>query len=150
MNINDYIDLKAGTVNFKKKMSTIFDRVKEECSEGWLLDDNEIHKMFTRFYDEIDDLIERNVDDSGHLEWLKDTYVIPMLTDEVTIHEYKQRAYEAREKEFYEMKREEEAEKDFACENGMDSEYWCQACQVGICDDHGDRVSEFDIPTRNI
>ena len=132
-----YIDLKAGTVNFKKKMTTltVFDRVKEAVSEPYLLDDQEIQKTFANFYDEIDDLIEKEDTDTEQLEWLKNTYVIPMLTDLTVINVYKQAAYEQNEREFYENKREEEAEKDFACENGMDSEYWCEACRVGVCED---------------
>jgi len=117
-------------------MSTIFDRVKEARSEPWLLDDQEIQKMFAQFYDEIDDLLEKNVGDKEQLEWLKDTYVIPMLTDKFHIDEYKQQAYDAREKEFYDMKREEEGEREFAFENDMEPEYWCQKCKVGVCDDH--------------
>jgi hypothetical protein len=134
---NMYIDLKAGTVNFKKKMTTIsiFDRVKEAVSEPWLLDGESIQNTFADFYDEIDDLTEREDTDIKQLEWLKITYIIPMLTDLTVLADYKQKAYEHNEREFYENKKEEEAEKDFACQNGMDSVYWCDACHVGICED---------------
>ena len=128
------IDITAGTVNFNKKM-TIFDRVKEAVSEPWILDNQEIQNIFANFCDEIDDLVDGDNADIEQLEWLKNTYVIPMLTDQAIINEYKQKAYEHNEREFYEMKKEEQAEKDFACANGMESEYWCEACRVGVCED---------------
>ena len=133
--IEDYINIQKGSINYK--MLTIFDRVKEARNEPWLLDDQEIQNTFAQFYDEIDDLLERNVGDKEQLTRLKDTYVIPMLTDINVILQYKQEAYETREREFNEMKREEENERDFAHENGMEPEYWCEDCQVGDCHEHG-------------
>ena len=100
-----------------------------------LLDDNEIHKLFTGFYDEIDDMLEKGYGDSIILLELRDTQVIPMLTCQSTIAEYKQRAYDEREQEFYDMKREEEAEREYAAEHNMDPIYWCEACRIGICEE---------------
>ena len=143
------MDLDEGKVNFRtpplsschtktKTNMNIFDRVKEARNEPWLLDDQDIQQhVRSDFYDEIDDLLERNDVDREQLEWLKDTYVIPMLTDVNVVLQYKQEAYETREREFNEMKREEENERDFARENGMEPEYWCQDCQVGDCHEHG-------------
>ena len=150
MNIDDCIDLKTGTVNFTKKMTTIFDRVKEAVSEPWLLDDQEIQTLFAGFYDEIDTLIDQKNSNIEELQRLKDAYIIPILTETDAFAHYKQRAYENREKEFDEMKQEEQDEMDYACENDMDPIYWCERCKVGVCDIHQDRVSEFDIPTRDI
>ena len=117
-------------------MTTIFDRIKEEVSEPSLVDDTEIQNMFAKFYDEIDELKERDGTDVKQLDWLQDTYIIPMLTNADTIATYKEAAYKTREREFYEMRQEERDEMDFACENGMDAEYWCEKCKVGICDEH--------------
>ena len=132
------INLRKGTVNFNPpetdviKMESIQRRIQDA---PLLTDDNEIHKLFTSFYDEIDDMVENGYGDSIILTELRDTQVIPMLTCPTTIAEYKQRAYDEREQEFYDMKREEEAEREYAAEHDMDHIYWCDACMIGICEE---------------
>ena len=117
-------------------MTTLFDRIKEEVSNPYLLDDTEIHNLFTKFYDEIDTMKEREGVNVDQLELIKITYIIPMLMDNEVISEYKEKAYKTKEREFYENKREEEDEMNYAFENGMESEYWCDACKYGDCHQH--------------
>ena len=132
--IEDYIDIKKGTINYK--MLSIYNRVEEEILTPFTLDDQEIQKIFSEFYDEISDLKECYPQECEKLETLLIQYIIPMLTDQQALQEYKNQAYTNLENEHREMRREEQNERDFACENGMEPEYWCQKCNVGICDLH--------------
>ena len=60
------INLRKGTVNFNPpetdviKMESIQRRIQDA---PLLTDDNEIHKLFTSFYDEIDDMVENGYGD---------------------------------------------------------------------------------------
>lgn len=132
--IEDFIDIQKGTVNYK--MLAIYNRVEEEFYNPFTLNDEEIKETFTNFGREICELMERHPDERTNLIALLEKLVVPMLNDEVTIDEYKRQAYENCRNEWQEMRREEQNERDFACENGMEPEYWCQKCNVGMCDLH--------------
>jgi len=119
-------------------MSTenIYDRVKGDASHPWTVDEMELQNKFTQYLDEIDTMLEEGGGDNKQLVWLKDTYVIPLLTDQGAIEEFLDKAYVEKEREFYEMREEEENEKEFAAEHGMEPEYWCDDCIYGDCSEH--------------
>ena len=128
------INIRKGTVNFNpvNKMELIRQKIQ---NAPLTLDDNEIHQIFTNFYDEIDTMLENGYGDAVELMELRDTQVIPMLTCPTAIAEYKQMVYAEKEQEFYDLKREEEAEREYAAEHDMDPIYWCEACRIGICEE---------------
>ena len=88
-------------------MTTIYKRIMNEVEQPYLLNDEEIRKIFVDFYDEIDELVKNNLADIEKLKRYKEAYIIPMLTDQDTINAYKKQAYEEREQQFKELRAKE-------------------------------------------
>ena len=70
-----------------------------------------------------------------------DTIYLKMREDyariKTSMEIWKHFVYKQREAEFYELKRAEEEEFDYACEHFPDEpQLWCDRCRLGICEDH--------------